>query len=90
MPEITQTVTMQTWHIGTEEDRWDEWLDLVMWAAATDGMAATMSAQADGGVKFQVEGRQFATVYPTENSYVTFNTFAFEVLSPAEFEAKYG
>lgn len=31
----------------------------------------------------------FATVYPTPDSYVTFNTFQFEVLTTEEFEQKY-
>lgn len=90
MPEITQTVTIQVWHIGTAADKFDEWADLVQWASETDGIAATQSAQADGGIKFQVEGRAFNTVYPTEDTYVTFNTFAFETLTPAEYQAKYG
>ncbi|CQD07338.1 hypothetical protein BN970_01383 [Mycolicibacterium conceptionense] len=89
MAEFTQTVTVKVWHIGTVADRFDEWADLVQWASETDGMAATQSAQADGGIKFQVEGRAYATVHPTEDSYVTFNGFGFEHLTPAEFQVKY-
>ena len=91
MAEITQTVTVQVWHIGTAADKFDEWSELVQWASETEGMAATQSAQADGGIKFQVEGRTYATIYPEQNSYVTFiNGFGFETLSEEEFKAKHG
>lgn len=89
MAEITQTVTVQVWHIGTAADKFDEWPDLVQWCSETDGMSCTMSARADGGVHIQVEGREYATVYPTLDSYVTFNGFRFEALTPAEHQDKY-
>lgn len=90
MAAITQTVTVQVWHIGTVEDRFDEWAELVQWASETDGMSATMAAQADGGVRIQVEGRDYATVYPTPDSYVTFNGYGFEALSNEQYAEKYG
>lgn len=89
MPEITQTVTVKVWHIGTAADQFDEWSELVQWCNDTDGMSCTMSAQAAGGIHIQVEGVQYATVYPTLDSYVTFNGFGFEALSNAEYQAKY-
>lgn len=90
MTEITQTVTVKAWHIGTAADGFDEWPALVTWCLNTDGMTCSMTARADGGMHIQVEGRNFGTVYPSLDSYVTFNTFAFEKLTNAEFAAKYG
>lgn len=91
MTEITQTVPVKAWHIGTTEDGFDEWPALVKWCSETDGMSCSMTARSDGGVlHIQVEGRNFGTVFPTPDSYVTFNTFAFEKLTNAEFAAKYG
>lgn len=90
MAEITQTLTVQVWHIGTAADKFDEWSDLVQWCTETEGMSCTMTAQADGGVHIQVEGREYATVYPSPNGYVTFNGFAFEVLSADQYQEKYG
>lgn len=88
MAEITQTVTVQVWHIGTVEDKYDEWAELVQWCAETNGMSCSMSAQADGGVRIQVEGREYATVYPTPDSYVTFNGYVFAALSPEEYRER--
>ena len=90
MAAITQTVTVQVWHIGTVEDKFDEWPELVQWCAETDGMSCTMTAKADGGVHIQVEGRDYATAYPMLDSYVTFNGYAFETLANAEYSAKHG
>ena len=88
MAEITQTVTVKVWHIGTAADGFDEWAELMQWCADTDGMSCTMSAQADGGVRIQVEGRDYATVYPELDSYVMFNGYVFEALSPEEFRER--
>lgn len=85
MAEITQTLTVQVWHIGTPADKFDEWGELVQWCADTPGMSCTMAAKADGGVHIQVEGRDHATVYPTLDSYVTFNGYVFAVLSPEQY-----
>lgn len=90
MTEITQTLTVQVWHIGTIEDKFDEWAELVDWCAKSEGMTCSMAARVDGEILIQVEGRDFATVYPKQDSYVTFNGFQFETLSNEEFKAKHG
>ena len=85
MAEITQTLTVQVWHVGTVADGFGEWAELVAWCAETPGMSCTMTAKADGGVHVQVEGREHATVYPELDTYVTFNGYAFAVLSPEQY-----
>ena len=90
MASITQTVTVQVWHIGTVEDKFDEWNELVQWCAETEGMTCSMTARVDGDILIQVEGVNFATVYPKQDSYVTFNGYSFDTLSNEEFKAKHG
>ena len=88
MAEITQTLTVQVWRIGTPADQFGEWAELVQWCADTPGMSCTMTAKADGGVHIQVEGRDYATVYPELGTYVTFNGYAFAVLSLDQYRAQ--
>lgn len=92
MAEITQTVRVQAWRIGTVADKFDEWADLVQWCLDTEGMYCSMAPQVDNanGVEIQVGGRDYATVYPTFDSHVTFNGYTFEALSNEEFAEKYG
>jgi hypothetical protein len=90
MADMTIQVQVKSWYIGGLDDGFGEWSELVRWCTENDGMSATMSAQANGGgIAFQVEGIGLATVYPTINSYVVYNTFQFEVLSPQEYTDKY-
>ncbi|MFA5707938.1 hypothetical protein [Mycolicibacterium sp.] len=90
MPEITQTVNVLAWFIGAASDGFGDWADLVTWCQDTEGMSCTMSARLDGTLRIQVEGVNHATVYPSPGQWVTFNTFAFEVLDADEFAEKYG
>lgn len=92
MAEITVQMTVRSWHIGTVADMFDEWAELVQWCLDTEGMYCSMAPQVDSskGIEIQVGGREFATVYPTLDSYVVFNGFTFEALSNEEHAARYG
>ncbi|AXH67828.1 hypothetical protein J4T99_gp022 [Mycobacterium phage Bromden] len=91
MPEFTQTVTVKVWRIGTFEDGFGDWPDLVKWCSETEGMTCTMAAKViNGPVHVQVEGATYPTVYPPLGSYLAFNGFGFEVLTEDEFASKYG
>ena len=92
MAELTVKMTVQSWHIGTVADKFDEWAELVQWCIDTDGMYCSMAPQADSskGVEIQVGGRQTGTVYATLDSYVLYNGYQFEVLTRGEYQTKYG
>lgn len=97
MASLMMQIEVMAWHIGTFADNFDEWMELTEWCAKTEGMACMMSVQSGSvtpdhpdAVRFQVEGVNTATVYPTTDSVVVYNGFAFEVLSPDEYAAKYG
>ncbi|MCC9181070.1 MULTISPECIES: hypothetical protein [Mycolicibacterium] len=92
MPELTVQLTVKAWHIGTVADKFDEWAELVEWCMNTEGMYCSMAPQVDNqrGLEIQVGGREFATVYPTLDSYVLFNGFQFQVLSTEQYNQTYG
>lgn len=92
MAEITATITVRAWHIGTAEDKFDQWADLVQWCTENEGFYCSMAPQADcsKGIEIQVGSREHATVYPQLDSWVVFNGYTFEALSNEEFAAKYG
>lgn len=78
MIEEVETVIVQKMILNTLEDC----VSLLDWAQTQDGLAVTISAQADGTVQIQAEGVTVPTVYATLGDTIRWDGTRFTVTQP--------
>jgi hypothetical protein len=78
MIEEIETIVVQKTELNTLEDC----ISLLSWAQAQEGLAVTISAQADGNIQVQAEGVTVPTVYATLGDTVRWDGTRFTVTQP--------